>query len=107
MDRELDERIRERAYAIWEQEGRPEGNDFHHWLRAVEEVRAETGDIMAAEAGNVNAGQTMAETTPKQSDPAAPVVPDSLHAAPLAGASAAPAAQGSSVRATDKRRKLA
>ncbi len=102
MDRELDERIRERAYAIWEEEGRPEGNDFQHWLRAVEEIRAESRELPEADAG-----QTVAETTPKQSQPAAPVVPDSLHAAPMAGASAAPAAQGSAVRATEKRRKLA
>ena len=26
--------IRERAYAIWEEEGRPEGRDLDHWLRA-------------------------------------------------------------------------
>ena len=26
--------IGERAYAIWEEEGRPEGRDLDHWLRA-------------------------------------------------------------------------
>ena len=29
-----EEVIRERAYAIWEEEGRPEGCDLDHWLRA-------------------------------------------------------------------------
>ena len=31
-------RIRERAYAIWEQEGRPEGRAWDHWVRAASEV---------------------------------------------------------------------
>jgi Protein of unknown function (DUF2934) len=30
--------IRERAYAIWEQEGRPEGREWDHWLRAASEL---------------------------------------------------------------------
>ncbi len=31
----LDEhRVRERAYEIWEEEGRPEGRAVDHWLRA-------------------------------------------------------------------------
>jgi hypothetical protein len=27
--------LRERAYAIWEREGRPDGKDPDHWLRAA------------------------------------------------------------------------
>jgi hypothetical protein len=30
--------IRERAYAIWEEEGRPEGRHLDHWLRAEAEI---------------------------------------------------------------------
>lgn len=30
--------IRERAYAIWEQEGCPAGREFDHWVRAAREV---------------------------------------------------------------------
>ena len=37
-------RIRERAYAIWEEEGCPEGNDREHWLRAEAEIAAEERD---------------------------------------------------------------
>jgi aspartyl/asparaginyl beta-hydroxylase (cupin superfamily) len=33
--------IRERAYAIWEQEGRPKDRSLANWLRAKAEVRAE------------------------------------------------------------------
>ena len=43
MDWKLEARIRERAYQIWEREGRPEGRDFDHWTRAVAEVSAEEG----------------------------------------------------------------
>jgi hypothetical protein len=30
-----DKTVRERAYYIWEGEGRPDGRDREHWLRAV------------------------------------------------------------------------
>lgn len=33
--------IRERAYAIWEKEGRPNGCDARHWSQATAEVTAE------------------------------------------------------------------
>ncbi|MDE2167187.1 MAG: DUF2934 domain-containing protein [Alphaproteobacteria bacterium] len=32
--------IAARAYQIWESEGRPEGQDFNHWLRAEAELSA-------------------------------------------------------------------
>jgi hypothetical protein len=30
--------VRERAYALWEASGRPEGRDKDHWFQAVKEV---------------------------------------------------------------------
>ncbi len=30
--------IRERAYALWEAEGRPDGKAVEHWLRAEAEI---------------------------------------------------------------------
>lgn len=36
-----EERIRAIAYAIWEEEGRPEGHAEAHWLRACAIVEAE------------------------------------------------------------------
>ena len=33
-----DERIRERAYTIWIEEGQPHGRDLEHWLRARNEL---------------------------------------------------------------------
>ena len=38
---ELQERIRERAQAIWEREGRPEGRHEDHWGQAEKEINAE------------------------------------------------------------------
>jgi len=34
----VDERIRQRAYEIWEAEGRPEGQEADHWQRARDEI---------------------------------------------------------------------
>jgi len=30
--------VRERAYAIWERDGRPEGRNLDHWLQAEAEI---------------------------------------------------------------------
>ena len=37
---QIDALIRERAYAIWEREGRPEGRERQHWEQAAREVLA-------------------------------------------------------------------
>lgn len=41
MDSDRERRIRERAYALWEAEGRPHGRDREHWHQAAEEIAAE------------------------------------------------------------------
>jgi hypothetical protein len=33
--------IRERAYQIWEREGRPHGREYDHWVQARVELMAE------------------------------------------------------------------
>jgi Protein of unknown function (DUF2934) len=39
MNRDLDEGlIRERAHALWEAEGRPEGCEEEHWYKALREL---------------------------------------------------------------------
>lgn len=38
------QRIAERAHGLWEKEGRPEGQDIEHWLRAeAEDAEGEEG----------------------------------------------------------------
>jgi len=39
-DRREQASISERAFAIWEEEGRPEGASVAHWLRAEAEIKA-------------------------------------------------------------------
>jgi len=38
---EKEERVRRRAYRIWEEEGRPNGKDKKHWERARREIEEE------------------------------------------------------------------
>jgi len=38
---ELTRLIRERAYRIWVDEGRPEGRALHHWAQAKRELEEE------------------------------------------------------------------
>lgn len=40
MTEDREQRIQERAYAIWEAEGRPEGREREHWQQAQHEVTA-------------------------------------------------------------------
>ena len=44
MDQDREERIRARAYAIWEREGRQEGSHEAHWQQAETELRDEEGE---------------------------------------------------------------
>jgi hypothetical protein len=39
MHSDQQERVRARAYELWEQEGRPEGRDQTHWFEAEQESR--------------------------------------------------------------------
>jgi hypothetical protein len=41
MNAESEDRVRARAYALWEREGQPEGGAERHWTQAEEEERAE------------------------------------------------------------------
>jgi hypothetical protein len=42
MQEDREARIRERAHAIWEEEGRPVGKEREHWERAAIEVDGES-----------------------------------------------------------------
>lgn len=49
-----DEAIREQAYFLWEQDGRPEGREMEYWQRAT---------VVAAEKGQMD---TIAKAPPKR-----------------------------------------
>lgn len=40
MSEHKEQVIRERAYAIWEEEGRPDGKHLEHWRRAEDEINS-------------------------------------------------------------------
>lgn len=42
-DGTMPDRIRDRAYQLWEAEGRPHGRDQAHWLAAERELAAASG----------------------------------------------------------------
>lgn len=60
-DSPRDRAIRERAYAIWERQGRPCGKDVDHWLRAEAEI-ASTGYVVMQGPGYTIARTETAET---------------------------------------------
>src|SRR4051794_11646878 len=90
MATDQEERIRQRAYEIWEREGRPHGQGDAHWAMAVQEIRAEDGwvDDAADPAGTVDEVPVMAESALGEAEPAAPAaaqvseVPEEPEAAP-------------------------
>ncbi|MDK4198797.1 DUF2934 domain-containing protein [Pseudomonas sp. HR1] len=47
----LEERIRQRAYEIWEREGRPHGQDFEHWFQANRELEDQPDDNLTQVGG--------------------------------------------------------
>jgi hypothetical protein len=73
-------RVEQRAYELWEREGRPEGRHDHHWAEAERQIAAETG---GADSGHAK---------PAPGDAAAALAAHSADAAPpAAGRDSAPA----------------
>jgi len=60
---DLEQRIRERAYEIWENEGCPEGRGDEHWRQACAEFQEAKAEADAAKpAGSSSATGTIGET---------------------------------------------
>lgn len=38
LDRTVERMVRERAHALWEADGQPEGRELEYWLKAEQEV---------------------------------------------------------------------
>lgn len=62
MNSDIEARIRARAHAIWEEEGRPDGRSEEHWARATREVAEQDA-----------AGAARVEAAPVEPPPAEPV----------------------------------
>ena len=63
-----EEKIRRRAYEIWQQEGCPHGDDLKHWLQAFEELGAKADKKLQKPAVKKSKtpgeGETKAASTP-------------------------------------------
>ncbi len=67
-----DQRIRNIAYTIWEEEGRPDGRAEIHWLRACELVDAEAAEPAdGASAADMPAGDPPGWLKRSETPPAA------------------------------------
>ncbi|MBU8539852.1 DUF2934 domain-containing protein [Falsiroseomonas tokyonensis] len=79
-----EDRIRQRAHEIWEQEGRPQGRQEAHWARAsremAEQAAAAPPSDLAGAAHHPGIGATLTES-PARLGPA-PVVEDDAGPAP-------------------------
>jgi len=58
MPAEHEQAIRERAYAIWEEEGRPDRKEAQHWLRAEAEITSSRDNVDAQ-------GRAASDRTPR------------------------------------------
>lgn len=57
MDFDFEAIVRDRAYALWEDEGRPHGRQEAHWAQACREVRAAMQPAPAPRAAPARAPQ--------------------------------------------------
>jgi hypothetical protein len=51
------QQIAKRAYALWEQEGRPDGRDLDHWLQAEAELTSSADGPLDAAATPISQDQ--------------------------------------------------
>jgi hypothetical protein len=62
-----DDQIRQRAYEIWEREGRPEGREADHWRMAAEEISAQRANTDTQEVPAMRVrGPAQLDQTPSQ-----------------------------------------
>ena len=57
-EKTIEDRVRDRAYALWEKNGRPDGRSDEYWQRARSEVQAEEAEpgskVLTIRRGNAN-----------------------------------------------------
>ena len=75
------ERVAERAYSIWEEEGRPHGRDHAHWQRAENELAGQPVTGPGAEAAEPAAAAAAKQPT-RARRPAGAEPADGAEAAP-------------------------
>ncbi len=93
-----DARIREKAYAIWEREGRPDDRHEEHWARARREIEAESG-AAAKRTAEPRTEETAAEAAPAKAKSGAAKASRKKSPAAEPEAKAAPVKEKSAKRA--------
>ncbi|WP_267386609.1 DUF2934 domain-containing protein [Sphingomonas sp. GC_Shp_3] len=80
MQQDRESQVRQRAHAIWLEEGMPEGQSEAHWDRAQSEIEADAANAAPAPASETAEPETAAPavgTEPEFQNPdPAPVPPD-------------------------------
>lgn len=66
VNNDEEERIRQRAFELWEEAGRPEGKEYTHWIRARREIAEEN----TREAGRKTSASDIAQSVPRDNPPA-------------------------------------
>ena len=64
MDREREQAVRERAYAIWEEEGRPEGRRLAHWWQAQVEIGSASAVAVVKDSKPIKSRRARVVTNP-------------------------------------------
>jgi hypothetical protein len=67
MNTAIEERIRTRAYELWEGEGRPEGREIDHWLQAAQELVEERSAMGAPAAARARKPRSVGASTATRS----------------------------------------
>jgi hypothetical protein len=63
-----EERIRERAYHLWEQDGAPEGHADEYWDKARRQVEAEGGDEPSPVSADQSKKRTLEDAVPQEDE---------------------------------------
>ena len=93
---DLQEHIRERARAIWEREGRPEGRHDEHWRQAEQEISDET--VAGPAAKKVRAAGSKTIKAPKKAKVKTATAEPASRARPKKSAPVADAATAQEVK---------
>jgi hypothetical protein len=73
MANDREQEIRKRAYELWEQEGKPHGDDLRHWLKALEQFGKGAAPLAKSKrtARPKASAEFPAETAPQAENPRA------------------------------------
>ncbi|MGE0260883.1 MAG: DUF2934 domain-containing protein [Alphaproteobacteria bacterium] len=97
----IEARIRERAYHLWLEEGRPDGRDGEHWRRAERELTEREQGLRDAPSGTgstSDADAGAAGTRPSRAKPGAAARPEAKPRASRSRATGASSASASGSR---------